>query len=115
MDTSNLSTFLGKLFYVIKYIIGNEKGKYEKARRLFSGPKWLGKGEFKDHADYADVDFRKALNALYPDACIVKGHEETVKEPVKHTEWAFIPENINKDSGCHKKPLIDIIVSAMFQ
>lgn len=86
-----------ELLYVVKYIIGNVKGKYMKAKKLFNGPKWLGKGEFKDQADYAKADFRKALNAIYPDECIVKGHVETVKEPEKRTEWGYIPENINKD------------------
>ena len=68
-----------ELLYIIKYIIGNEKGKYEKARRLFHGPQWLGKGDFKDQADYADAGFRRALNDIYPDVCIIKGHVETVR------------------------------------
>jgi hypothetical protein len=67
-----------ELLYVIKYIIGNEKGKYEKARRLFHGPQWLGKGAFKDQADYADVSFRRAFNEIYPEKCIIKGHIENV-------------------------------------
>ncbi len=67
-----------ELLYVIKYIIGNEKGKFEKARTLFNGPQWLGKGDFKDQADYAKADFRKALHAIYPDECKVKGHVDKV-------------------------------------
>ncbi len=67
-----------ELLYVIKYIIGNEKGKFEKARNLFNGPQWLGKGDFKDQADYAKADFRKALHAIYPDECKVKGHVDKV-------------------------------------
>lgn len=86
-----------ELLYVIKYIIGNEKGKYKKVKTLFSGPQWLGKGEFKDQADYADAGFRKALNALYPNECQVKGHVETVREPASSGDWSWIPTNQSND------------------
>ena len=82
-----------ELLYVIKYIIGNEKGKYEKARKLFHGPQWLGKGDFKDQADYADAAFRRALNAIYPEVCIIKGHVETVREPIRESGGFHIPDN----------------------
>lgn len=67
-----------ELLYVIKYIINNEKGKFEKVRNLFNGPLWLGKGDFKDQGEYAKADFRKALHAIYPDECKVKGHVKSV-------------------------------------
>lgn len=82
-----------ELLYVIKYIIGNEKGKYEKARKLFHGPQWLGKGDFKDQADYADAAFRRTLNAIYPEVCIIKGHVETVREPIRESGGFHIPDN----------------------
>lgn len=81
-----------ELFYVIKYIVGHQK-KYEKARVLFRGPQWLGKGAFKDQADYANIDFRKALHAIYPDVCKIKQHIETAGKPINRSEWAFIQEN----------------------
>ena len=81
-----------ELFYVIKYIVGHQKGKYEKARSLFRGPQWLGKGEFKDQADYANIDFRRAMNNIYPNICTIKQHVETVEKPTRRSEWDFIPE-----------------------
>lgn len=81
-----------ELFYVIKYIVGHQKGKYEKARSLFRGPLWLGKGKFKDQADYANIDFRRAMNKIYPNICTIKQHVETVEKPTKRSEWDFIPE-----------------------
>ena len=82
-----------ELLYVIKYIIGNEKGKYGKARKLFHGPQWLGKGDFKDQADYADAGFRRALNEIYPEVCIIKGHVETVREPIRESGGFHIPDS----------------------
>lgn len=81
-----------ELIYVIKYIIGNEKGKYQKVLNLFNGPQWLGNGEFKDQADYASTPFRRALNNIYPEECKLKGisaiTKGTQEEP---SEWSYIP------------------------
>ena len=85
-----------ELFYVIKYIVGNQKGKFKKAMLLFHGPQWLGNGDLKDQADYANIDFRKALHAIYPDVCKIKQHIETAGKPMKRSEWDFIPENPHK-------------------
>ena len=87
-----------ELIYVIKYIIGNEKGKYPRICHLFSGPQWLGKGDFKDQADYASTTFRKALNNIYPEECKLKSITAITKgtQP-KPSEWSFIPPAQNPE------------------
>ena len=64
-----------ELLYVIRYIIGNEKGKYKKAKKLFDCL-WMRKNrtskrEYRpqDSAQCANVDFMRELHDIYPNVC----------------------------------------------
>lgn len=65
---------LNELAYVIMYSTVRAKGKYEKVREFFEGPKFPGDiSMIRTYADSAPQDFRLGLNNLYPDVFTIKG------------------------------------------
>ncbi|MBR3453399.1 MAG: tyrosine-type recombinase/integrase [Muribaculaceae bacterium] len=65
---------LRELAYVIMYSTERAKGKYEKVREFFEGPKFPDDiSMIRTYADSAPQDFRLGLNNLYPDVFTIKG------------------------------------------
>lgn len=65
---------LNELAYVIMYSTVRAKGKYEKVREFFEGPKFPDDiSMIRTYADSAPQDFRLGLNKLYPDVFTIKG------------------------------------------
>ncbi len=65
---------LNELAYVIMYSTVRAKGKYERVREFFEGPKFPDDiSMIRTYADSAPQDFRLGLNKLYPDVFTIKG------------------------------------------
>lgn len=64
---------LRELAYIIKYSTVRSKGKYEKVRDFFEGPKFPNDiSMIRTYADSAPQDFRLRLNKLYPNVFTIK-------------------------------------------